>query len=59
VGLSADLATLGVACVTAAVLLAIPVIWGWRSIFAKTPGKALSVVYFACLAPATSWSKSA
>ena len=42
-------ATLGVACVTAAVLLAIPVIWGWRSIFAKTPGKALSVVYFACL----------
>ena len=42
-------ATLGVACVTAAVLLAIPVLWGWRSIFSKTPGKALSVVYFACL----------
>jgi spermidine synthase len=42
-------ATLGVACVTAAVLLAIPVLWGWRTIFAKTPGKALSVVYFACL----------
>ena len=42
-------ATLAVACATAVVLLAIPVIWGWRSIFAKTPGKALSVVYFACL----------
>jgi len=42
-------ATLGVACLTAAVLLVIPVLWGWRSIFAKTPGKALSVVYFACL----------
>ena len=42
-------ATLGVACAAATLLLAIPVIWGWRSIFAKTPGKALSVVYFACL----------
>ena len=42
-------ATLGVACVAAAALLAIPVLWGWRTIFAKTPGKALSVVYFACL----------
>jgi hypothetical protein len=42
-------ATLAIACATAAVLLAIPVIWGWRSIFSKTPGKALSVVYFACL----------
>jgi hypothetical protein len=42
-------ATLGVACVAAATLLAIPVVWGWRSIFSKTPGKALTVVYFACL----------
>jgi len=42
-------ATLAIACATAAVLLVIPVIWGWRSIFSKTPGKALSVVYFACL----------
>ncbi len=42
-------ATLAIACATAAVLLAIPVVWGWRSIFSKTPGKALSVVYFACL----------
>jgi hypothetical protein len=42
-------ATLGIACLTAAVLLAIPVIWGWKSIFSKSPGKALTVVYFACL----------
>ena len=28
-------ATLGVACVTAAVLLAIPVICGWRTIFSQ------------------------
>ncbi|HYA75037.1 MAG TPA: hypothetical protein VEF36_17970 [Roseiarcus sp.] len=42
-------ATLGVACLTAAVLLAIPVFWGWRSIFSKSRGKFLTVVYFACL----------
>ena len=42
-------ATLGVACLTAAVLLVIPLIWGWRSIFSKSRGKLLSVVYFACL----------
>ena len=51
-------ATLGVACVAAAALMAIPILWGWRTIFAKTPGKALSVVYFACLGAATSWSRS-
>jgi spermidine synthase len=42
-------ATLGVASLTAAVLLAIPVIWGWRTIFSRTHGKALTVLYFACL----------
>ena len=42
-------ATLGIACLTAVVLLAIPVIWGWRTIFSRTPGKTLSVIYFACL----------
>ncbi|HXW19847.1 MAG TPA: hypothetical protein VEK35_05015 [Roseiarcus sp.] len=42
-------ATLGVACATALVLLAIPVAWGWRAIFSKTPGKLLTIVYFACL----------
>ena len=42
-------ATLGVACLTATALLAIPVIWGWRTIFSRTRGKALIVLYFACL----------
>ncbi|HXT09753.1 MAG TPA: hypothetical protein VN715_22840 [Roseiarcus sp.] len=42
-------ATLGIACVTAAVLLVIPLVFGWRSIFSKTPGKARTVLYFACL----------
>ena len=42
-------ATLGVACLTAAVLMVIPLIFGWRSIFSKTPGKARTVLYFACL----------
>ena len=42
-------ATLGVATLTAAVLLAIPIIWGWRTIFSRTRGKALTVLYFACL----------
>ena len=42
-------ATLGIACLTAAVLLVIPLIFGWRSIFSKTPGKARTVLYFGCL----------
>ena len=33
-------ATLGVACLTATVLLAIPLIWGWRTIFSRSRGKA-------------------
>jgi spermidine synthase len=42
-------ATLGVACLTATVLLAIPLIWGWRAVFSRSRGKALTVLYFACL----------
>ena len=42
-------ATLGVAWLTAMVLLAIPVLWGWRAIFSHSRGKALTVLYFACL----------
>ena len=42
-------ATLGVACLTATALLAIPVVWGWRTIFSRSPGKALTLLYFACL----------
>ena len=30
-------ATLGVACLTATVLLAIPLIWGWRAVFSRSP----------------------
>ncbi len=42
-------ATLGVATLTATVLLAIPIVWGWRTIFSHSRGKALTVLYFACL----------
>ena len=42
-------ATLGVACLTATALLIIPLIWGWRAVFSRSPGKALTVLYFACL----------
>ena len=42
-------ATLGVACLTATVLLIIPLIWGWRTMFSRSRGKLLTVVYFACL----------
>ncbi|MBV1703525.1 MAG: hypothetical protein KGI57_04000 [Hyphomicrobiales bacterium] len=42
-------ATLGVAAALAAALMAFPVIWGWRAIFSRTPGKALTLVYFASL----------
>jgi hypothetical protein len=42
-------ATLGIACITAAVLVLFPVVFGWRTIFSVYPGKALTVLYFACL----------
>jgi spermidine synthase len=42
-------ATLGVACLTAAALLSIPLVWSWRTIFSRSRGKALTVLYFACL----------
>jgi spermidine synthase len=42
-------ATLGVACLTAIVLLVIPVLFGWRTIFSRSRGKLLAVLYFACL----------
>jgi hypothetical protein len=34
---------------TAAVLMAIPLLWGWRTIFSRSRGKARTVLYFACL----------
>jgi predicted membrane-bound spermidine synthase len=42
-------ATLAIACVTAAVLVLFPVVFGWRTAFSAYPGKALTVLYFACL----------
>ena len=42
-------ATLAIAMITASTLIAIPVVFGWRTVFSKTPGKGLTIVYFACL----------
>ena len=42
-------ATLAIAMITASTLIAIPVVFGWRAVFSRTPGKALTIVYFACL----------
>ena len=42
-------ATLAIAVVTASTLIAIPVVFGWRTVFSRTPGKGLTIVYFACL----------
>jgi type IV secretory pathway TrbD component len=42
-------ATLFIAAIAASTLIAIPVIFGWRSVFSRTPGKFLTIVYFACL----------
>ncbi len=42
-------ATLAIACATAAVLVLFPVVFGWRTAFSAYPGKALTVLYFACL----------
>jgi spermidine synthase len=42
-------ATLGVASVLATSLIALPVVFGWRTIFSRYPGKFRTIVYFACL----------
>jgi len=42
-------ATLGIAGATALVLLLLPVLFGWRTIFSRQPGKWGALVYFACL----------
>jgi spermidine synthase len=42
-------ATLGVAAAVSLVLIALPVLLGWRSIFSRNPGKLGTIVYFACL----------
>lgn len=42
-------ATLGIAGVAALSLVLLPVIFGWRTIFSRNPGKFGTIVYFACL----------
>jgi hypothetical protein len=42
-------ATLLIAVVAGAIVIAIPVIFGWRTAFSHYPGKAQTIVYFACL----------
>jgi hypothetical protein len=42
-------ATLGIACAAGAVVMAIPVVFGWRKAFKQCPGKTGTIVFFACL----------
>ncbi|GAB2178348.1 hypothetical protein [Dongia sp. agr-C8] len=42
-------ATLGVAAAVSLLLIALPVLLGWRSIFSHNPGKLGTIIYFACL----------
>ena len=42
-------ATLGIAAITAASLVLLPVLFGWRVAFSGTPGKLGTIIYFACL----------
>ena len=42
-------ATLAIASIAAMSLVLIPLIFGWRSIFSRNPGKFRTIVYFACL----------
>lgn len=42
-------ATLGIACIAVIPLILLPVVFGWRTIFYRYPGKWLTIVYFACL----------
>lgn len=42
-------ATLGIATIFALTLVLLPVVFGWRTIFSRYPGKAGTMVYFLCL----------
>jgi hypothetical protein len=42
-------ATLSIACAAGLILISIPVIFGWRTAFSRYPGKAQTILYFACL----------
>ena len=45
-------ATLLIACCAGAVLIALPAIFGWRGLLARCPGKAGTLLYFACIGAA-------
>ena len=42
-------ATLIIAIISGFLLIALPAVFGWRALFAKCPGKAGTLMYFACL----------
>ena len=42
-------ATLAIACIAGLVLITIPLIFGWRTIFSRYPAKGRTIVYFSCL----------
>lgn len=42
-------ATLALACIAGLVLITIPLIFGWRTIFSHYPAKGRTIVYFSCL----------
>ena len=42
-------ATLAIAAIAAAFLVAIPVVLSWRTIFSRYPGRFRTILYFACL----------
>ncbi len=42
-------ATLLIACIASLTLVAIPVVFGWHTIFSHNPGKFRTIIYFACL----------
>jgi spermidine synthase len=42
-------ATLGIAALCASTLIVLPVVFGWRTVFSRTPGKLRMMLYFACL----------
>ena len=41
--------TLGFAAIAGLLVMAIPVVVGWRTAFSRYPGKAQTILYFACL----------
>ena len=42
-------ATLFIACCSGALLIALPAVFGWRGLLTRCPGKAGTLLYFACL----------